>query len=163
VLDYVAARKLKPSFDYLDVWKEEHVVAFTVAKATSVDVLSTFKEAVLAAEMEGIPFRQFAQEIEPRLQKLGWWGVKPLTDPKTGETLPVHLGSPRRLRVIYRTNLAVAHSAGRWECLQRSKATRPFLRYSVGPSVWPAQSAQSDGHPLRRPRLPNGVLGYCLP
>jgi hypothetical protein len=76
--------------------------------------------------------------------------------------LTVHLGSPRRLRVIHRTNLAVARSAGGWECL-RSKATRPFLRCSFGPSAWPAQSAQSNGHPLRRPRLSDGVLGHCLP
>jgi hypothetical protein len=81
------ARQLKPTFDYGDAWKEENVVALTVAKAMNLDVLTTFTEAVHRAGQEGMPFRRFVQEIEPRLLKLGWWSIQPMTGPKTGETL----------------------------------------------------------------------------
>ncbi len=43
----------------------------------------------------------------------------------------VQLGSPRRLQIIYDTNLRSAHAAGRWQQIERSKSTRPFLRYSA--------------------------------
>lgn len=39
------------------------------------------------------------------------------------------LGSPRRLRIIYDTNLRMNHAAGEWAKIQRTKQFAPFLRY----------------------------------
>ena len=54
-----------------------------------------------------------------------------MPNPKTGEIKPVQLGSPRRLEIIYDTNLRTAHAAGAWEGIQDTKAFFPYLRYSV--------------------------------
>lgn len=133
-LDYFRAKKLKPSFDYRDVWREEHGFAFTVAKAMKVDVLRDIHTALDQALAKGKTFEQFKKELTPTLQKKGWWGRQEQFDPLTGETKEVQLGSPRRLKTIYRTNMRTARAAGQWERIQRTKASRPYLMYLLGPS-----------------------------
>ena len=133
-LEYFEKKKIKPGFDYRDVWREEHAVAFTVAKAMSLDILATFKEELQVSISEGKTFHQFKKELTPVLQKQGWWGVKEMVDPKTGERRLVQLGSPRRLKVIYRANIRTAHAAGQWERAERNKAALPYLMYELGPS-----------------------------
>lgn len=108
-----------------DMWQEEHAKAFTVAKATQLDVLADIRQAVDDALSQGLPLAQFKKQLTPVLQKKGWWGEK--EDPETGEV--VQLGSARRLRTIYETNLRMAHAAGRWERIERTAQTRPYLRY----------------------------------
>jgi len=129
-----ARRKLQPSFSYTDVWREEHATAFTVAKAVQLDVLADIRAAVDQALAEGRTFRDFAEDLRPGLERKGWWGRKEMTDPLTGEVRRAQLGSPRRLDVIYTTNLRTARAAGSWERIQRTKAALPFLLYEPGPS-----------------------------
>ena len=133
-LDYFRAKDLRPGFDYRDVWEQEHAHAFTVAKAIQLDVLDDLREAVEQALAEGKTFRQFSKNLAPVLQKTGWWGSKEQLDPKTGEVRTVQLGSPRRLRTIYRSNLRAARAAGQWQRIQRTKDTHPYLLYELGPS-----------------------------
>lgn len=133
-LEYFRAKGIKPSFDHTDVWREEHATAFTVAKATKMDVLKDIRAEVDRALAEGRTFRDFAKDLKPTLQKKGWWGVKEMDDPLTGETRLVQLGSARRLKIIYETNMRTARSAGQWERIQRTKAGLPFLLYQLGPS-----------------------------
>jgi SPP1 gp7 family putative phage head morphogenesis protein len=116
-------------FDWRDVWQHEHAAAFTVAKAMRMDILADIRAATLAAIRDGTTFRDFQQQLEPLLRSKGWWGRQRMTDPATGETRIVQLGSPRRLRTIFDTNLRTAHAAGRWERIQRVKDRRPYLRY----------------------------------
>ena len=51
------------------------------------------------------------------------------TDPLTGESRIVQLGSPWRLRTIFDTNLRMSYSRGRWERIERVAADMPWLRY----------------------------------
>jgi len=46
----------------------------------------------------------------------------------------VQLGSPRRLKTIYRANMRSARAAGQWDRIQRTKAALPYLVYLLGPS-----------------------------
>lgn len=133
-LEFFRSKKLKPGFDYRDTWKEEHQAAFTVAKATQVDILSDIRSALDDALADGKTFEQFQQQLKPTLAAKGWWGIGTEFDPVTGQPREVHLGSPRRLRTIYETNVRQARSAGREERLQRTKATHPYAIYEVGPS-----------------------------
>lgn len=133
-LEYFRAKKLKPGFDHRDTWKEEHRAAFTVAKAMQVDILNDIKSALADTLADGKTFEQFAKELEPTLAAKGWWGIGTEVDPVTGQARQVQLGSPRRLRTIYETNIRQARSAGREERLQRTKATHPYAIYEVGPS-----------------------------
>ncbi len=68
------------------------------------------------------------------LAELGWWGVQDRENPKTGEVERVELGTPRRLKTIYVTNARVARAVGQWERIQRTKDSRPWLIYELGPS-----------------------------
>ncbi len=45
-MDWFSSKGMKPSFDYTDVWREEHATAFTVAKATKMDILSDIRGEV---------------------------------------------------------------------------------------------------------------------
>lgn len=133
-LDYFNAKKLKPSFSHLDVWREEHAACFTVAKATQLDVLSGIHHAAQKALAEGRTFRDFAKDLKPELQRQGWWGKQEVVDPLTDKKRLAQLGSPRRLKTIYETNMRTARAAGQWERIQRTKLALPFLVYELGPS-----------------------------
>lgn len=134
VTSFFRNKGLKPSFSWEDVEAEEHAVAFTVAKAMKMDVLTAVQTALSDAMKAGVPYDQFAKELEPRLRKLGWWGVQEMRDPVTGEMVKVQLGSPRRLKTIYRANMRSARAAGQWDRIERNKTALPYLVYLLGPS-----------------------------
>lgn len=120
---------LPPSFDWRDVWQNAHATSFTVAKSAGFDILKDVHSAVLKVQSEGRTFDQFKKDLTPILQEKGWWGRKELLDPLTGEKSMAQLGSPRRLRIIYDTNLRMNHAAGEWAKIERTKQFAPFLRY----------------------------------
>ena len=126
---YFRRKGFRIAFDWRDVWQEEHGVAFTVAKAMRDDILRDTREAVDEAIAEGTTLRDFRKRLEPILQAKGWWGRKVMTDPETGVARAVQLGSPRRLKIIFDTNMRTAHAAGRWHRIQQVKERRPYLRY----------------------------------
>ncbi len=128
-IDYFRKKGYKVTFDWHEMWREEHAYHFTVAKATSIDLLQDIRQSVDQAVAEGITFNEFKKQLKPTLESKGWWGKKLMVDPNTGEERLVQLGSTRRLKIIYDTNLRTAYAAGRWEQVQRTKKTRPWLRY----------------------------------
>jgi SPP1 gp7 family putative phage head morphogenesis protein len=128
---YFRRKGLAEGFSWMDVWEAEHARAFTVAKAMSREILEDIRAEVDRALAEGRTLAQFREALTPVLQAKGWWGRQEATDPQTGETRPVQLGSPRRLRTIYEVNVRTAHQAGRWERIQRVKASMPYLRYTA--------------------------------
>lgn len=131
---YFREKNLRPAFRWTEVWGQEHAHAFTVAKATQLDVLSAIQTSLQRAIDGGVPYKAWAAQLQPELERLGWWGVKELPDPATGELKPRQLGSPRRLRTIYDANLRTARAAGQWERAQRTKAVLPYFVYELGPS-----------------------------
>ena len=132
-LDYIKNKKLYPAFSYRDVWNEEHAANFTVAKAMQIDVLSDIKKAVEQAIEKGETFDHFKKNLAPVLQKKGWWYKKKIDDPVTGKTVNAQLGSDRRLKTIYDTNLRSAYNQGRYERSMASTA-HPYFLYRIGPS-----------------------------
>ena len=133
-LKWFRAKGFQPGFDYRDVWQSEHAQAFTVAKAMRMDVLTTIRSAFDEALAEGKTLQQFRAELTPTLQRLGWWGRSDEIDPATGNIVDVQLGSPRRLKTIYRTNMRTARAAGQWQRIERRSMTHPYLVYELGPS-----------------------------
>lgn len=133
-LAWLKAKKLKPGFDYRDVWMEEHSIGFTVAKMTQLDLLADVRQLVEDALESGQTFEQFREVLKPMLVKRGWWGQQLMDDPLTGETRTVQLGSDRRMRVIYDTNMRTARAAGQWQRIERTQRAMPYLVYTVGPS-----------------------------
>ena len=133
-LDFFDAKDLRPGFDHRDVSGAEHAAAFTVAKAVQLDILDDIRAALRDHLAEGKTFESFKRELEPVLRKKGWWGRKAAIDPRTGKAAEAQLGSPARLRTIFRANLRAARAAGQWERVQRTKRQLPYLLYRLGPS-----------------------------
>ena len=132
-LEYFRFRGLKIGFDYRDVRPGEHALAFTVAKAMEFDLLKEIRAALDRALGEGMTFGRFEQSLTPLLKERGWWGRRELTDPLTGKQVVAELGSPRRLRTLYRANFRAAHAAGLWIRAQRTKDADPYFLYEPGP------------------------------
>lgn len=128
-LRYFRNKGLRPSFNWAEVWAEEHAHAFTVAKATELDLLATIRNAVDDALAKGQTFEDFSKALTPKLQRFGWWGRQFVLDPETGEEVLAQLGSPARLKLIYNANIRTAHAAGQWDRAQRTKAVLPFFIY----------------------------------
>lgn len=133
-IDWFSSKQLTPSFDYRDVYREEHAYAFVVAKVMQIDVLQTIRDDLIKSLKDGGTYQQFQKEITPTLQKLGWWGEQEQVDPYTQEKRAVQLGSPRRLKTIYRVNMRTARAAGQWQRIERTRASHPYLVYELGAS-----------------------------
>ncbi|VWX62574.1 phage minor head protein [Sphingorhabdus sp. 109] len=116
-------------FSWEDVWQEEHAKAFTVAKAMTRDLIEDIREAVDQAIAQGETLAMFRKQLTPVLIARGWWGRKTVIDPANGEEVVAQLGSPRRLKTIYQTNMRTSYQAGRYERIQRQKSSFPFMRY----------------------------------
>lgn len=121
--------KLEQSFDWRDVSARQHAESFTVAKSTGFDILKDIHAALDQAIAEGRTLAWFEEQLTPILQEKGWWGKQEMVDPATGKTKLVQLGSPRRLRVIFNTNLRMAYMASKWQRFMRLAERRPWLRY----------------------------------
>ncbi len=134
-IDFLKSKELTPSFDYRDVWQQEHAYSFAVAKAMQMDVLSDIHAALIKAIENGETLHQFRKELTPLLQRKGWWGIKEnVKDPITGELKDVQLGSARRLRTIFDANMRTSYAVGQYERAQRTKKTHPYFVYSLGAS-----------------------------
>jgi SPP1 gp7 family putative phage head morphogenesis protein len=132
--DAFRAKGLLPpeaGFSWQDVEREENAFAFTVAKATSYDVLNTIRDELYRAMADGMTPQTFIRRLKPRLIELGWWGRQRLTDPLTGEEKNVQLGSPARLRTIFDTNMRTARAVGKWQRIQERKLDAPYLQYGA--------------------------------
>lgn len=127
---FFRAKGFAISFSWQDVFREEHVRAFTVAKAMSRDLLEDIRAAVDDAIANGTTFADFQRDLRPVLEARGWWGKQMMLDPATGRHELAQLGSPRRLRTIFDTNIRTAYQAGKWERIQRTKRAFPYLEYS---------------------------------
>ena len=128
-VEHFRAKGYHVGFDWRDTAAGEHLRSFTVAKAMKLDILEDIRGAVDEALAEGTTFRQFQSQLEPVLREKGWWGRAAVLDPLTGEQRAAQLGSTRRLRIIFDTNLRMAHAKGRWERIERVADDRPWLRY----------------------------------
>lgn len=117
------------AWDHTEVFREKNVHAFTVAKATTLDVLRTIRAEVDKAIGSGQTFEEFKKTLRPRLQDMGWWGKQEVLDGDTGEISQAQLGSNRRLRTIYQTNVQTAYMAGRYKRYLDNAANRPYWRY----------------------------------
>lgn len=158
------------SFDWRDVREAEHLNAFVAAKAMTADLLADLHGGLVSAINDGWTRERYIAELEPILQRKGWWGRRREVDPVTGAEELVTLGTPRRLKVIYDTNMRMAHASGRWERFSRSAETRPFIRYNHTPQENPRPLHEAwhgitlpIGHPMWQTHAcPNGWGCKCF-
>ena len=163
---YFQERGYALTWSWRDMSEEAHALAFTVAKSAGYNVLKDIRVALANALAEGQTYRTFAQGLEPALRRKGWWGR--VTDPETGES--ALLGSPRRLKTIFRTNLRTAYAASRFEAMKDNVSHRPFWMYdAMDDSLTRPSHAALDGKVFRHDDPfweshypPNGFNCRCL-
>lgn len=104
-------RKLNlPTQGWTDIWESEHDYAFVVAGANRDALVADLRAAVEKAIDGGASLEEFRRDFDRIVATHGW-------DYRGGRNW--------RSRVIYETNLATSHAAGRWEQLQAA----PFWQY----------------------------------
>lgn len=126
-IEFFRRKGFNLTWDWEDQVGETHNIAFTVAKVLVLDVLQTIKDAVAKALAEGQSEESFRRDLEPMLKQKGWWGRQ--TEIVNGEEQQVQLGSPRRLKTIFRTNLQNAMMAGRQQQFEQNTDARPHWQY----------------------------------
>lgn len=121
-LAFLRRKGLETSRHWLDVWREQHATAFTVAQMTELDLVDQTHREIQRAVRKGETLETFRGRLEPWLKERGW--------------APRGRGGdiPTRLKRIYDTNLRVAHGAGQWDRIQRTQEELPWLVYRLGPS-----------------------------
>ena len=128
-VDYLRRRKaLTVTHSWQDLWHEEHAHQFTISRLTRVDLLSSLQEMITRSVQGDLSRRDFMRDAKAALAQAGWWGVKTVTDPASGEPVTTRF-DPARLKLIYDTNTRQAQAAGLWERAERNKAAMPYLRY----------------------------------
>ena len=111
---YLRNKLRLPTATWTDLWQGEHARAFVVAGATKDALLKDLHGAVLKAIEGGTTLDEFRRDFDGIVAAHGW---------------SYRGGRNWRTRVIYNTNLRMAHAAGKFDQAQRLKKARPFLRY----------------------------------
>lgn len=127
-IEFLQRKGYRISWNWQETLQQAHARAFTVAKVARLDVLNDIRQGVEKALAEGRTERWFQKELTQTLQEKGWWGKRQV-EVKPGESREIQLGSPSRLRLIYRQNLQSAYMAGRWKQQQEISKSRPYLMY----------------------------------
>jgi len=120
-IEYLRRKAFSPSTHWFEVSAAAHARAFTVAKAAQVDVLADIRRALIDNMEQGGTLRDFQHQLKPLLEKKGWWGKR--------EADGAQLGSPRRLRTIYQTNLQSAFMAARFSAALEATHSHPYWMY----------------------------------
>ena len=91
--------------------------AFTVTGVTKLDVLKTYKNLITGAIADGKTLRDFKKEFEEQFKKKGWNRYE-----EDGETI-----RPKRLDIVYQTNLASAYTESRWDKYDDTTDLIPYV------------------------------------
>jgi SPP1 gp7 family putative phage head morphogenesis protein len=127
-LRYMAARdRVRVSYDWRELWHDEHARAFTVSRLARADLLQGLRDGLQASVAGDLSRRDWTRSARELLSQAGWWGERQVTTPD-GRVVTTTF-DPHRLRLIYDVNTRMAYAAGRWERIQAAKATHPYLRY----------------------------------
>lgn len=127
-ISYFESKGYKVGWNWYETLEDAHARAFTVAKCTSLDVLTSIRESLDNALKSGMTQEQFVEQLAPTLQKLGWWG-KQISIGGNGDAQIIQLGSPRRLATIYQVNTRTAYAAGRYAEMMDKADLSPWWQY----------------------------------
>lgn len=127
-ISYLEKKGFKIGWDWHETLDDAHSKAFTVAKVARMDLLQDIRQSLITAMEKGQTLEQWKASIMPVLQDKGWWGKKTVINPE-GREQDVQLGSPRRLRTIYDTNMQSAFAAGRYKAMMAGSETRPYWEW----------------------------------
>lgn len=128
-LRYLEERSsLRVTFDWRDLWQEEHAHHFTVSRLAALDVLENLRRGIIDSVAGDLSRRDFMRDLSEYMAHKGWWGERTVIDAASGDAVTT-VFDPARLKLIYDTNTRQAYAAGQWERIERNKASHPYIRY----------------------------------
>lgn len=146
---YFRSKGFAVSDNWWEIWQGANAKAFTVAKATRMDVLESIRAALDKSLVDGMTERDFSKQMESELKRLGWWG-KQVWVGENGIAREVQLGSQHRLKTIYRVNHQTAYMAGRYRQQMANADARPFWMYvAIADTKTRAEHARLNGKVFR--------------
>lgn len=113
--------------------------ALRIKNLTSLEMTKDIYTSLEKAKAQGLSYHSWKKQIMLELNRKGWVsdvriqrkkGAKKepiIADPSTGEIF----GTPRRLALIYRTNMQQAMSASRYQQYIENAENRPYWQYSA--------------------------------
>ena len=128
MIEYFDSKGIKTSENWYEVYEEAHAKAFTVAKMTEADLLKQTQELTSTAIKEGWSKGEFSAKANKLFKENGWSGVKIIRN-EDGSERTIELGTPRRIRNIYHSNIASAQSAARYKQQLEDVDIAPYFRY----------------------------------
>ena len=130
IIDFFKAKGCRITWDWQDDWQECQAKSFTIAKVMEMDILQDIKNELVRALDSGETLQTFKSNLESVLAAKGLWkGKKEVTNPDTGETAEIELGSNRRMRQIFETNLTTSYRAGQYKQQWENRESRPWWMY----------------------------------
>lgn len=127
-IEYFRAKGYAVTWSWRELWQQAQAKAFTVAGVMKMDVLQDIRQSVDDALAKGETYAGFEKQLQPILERKGWWGRGAQIDPETGEMAGKGL-TPHRLATIYQTNLQTAYMAGRYQAQMANVQNRPYWQY----------------------------------
>lgn len=118
---------VRVSYDWQELWEDEHARAFTVSRLTRADLLQALRDGIEKGVAGDLSRRDWMRDAKRLLAEAGWWGEKEVIGPD-GAARTTRF-DPARLKLIFDVNTRMAYSAGRWERIQAAKESHPYLRY----------------------------------
>ena len=129
-IEFFENKDLLPTWSYKDIWRHQHANAFVVAKCSDLDLLREFHQSIDHAMKKGWSYNTWYKNMAPAMQKRGWWGKGEAYNPNTGQWETAQLGSPRRAKIIFLTNMRNIKAAGRWAKMSElNKNQTRYLQY----------------------------------
>jgi len=125
---FLKSKGLGLTWNFQEMQDDAHARTFTVAKAGKLDILADIRGALVDNLEAGGTLDDFKRNLIPTLRAKGWWGKQVAVDPDTLDAELVQLGSVRRLKTIYQTNVQSAYMAGRYKRQMEADAF-PYLQY----------------------------------
>jgi hypothetical protein len=113
-IEFLKGKGQKITFNHDEMSHEQHLKAFTVAKAMRNDIVNDIHESLIESMESGRGFDDWKRNIKPTLAEYGWYGKTEVKDPRTGEIKEIDV-NPHRLKNIYRTNINTAYAKGRYD------------------------------------------------
>lgn len=127
-VNYLEKKGFKITNDWREMSEAAHAKAFTISKMTDAELLKDTKTTLDTALKEGWSSQKTQRELTNMFKERGWWGKQTITD-KNGEEKTIQLGSPHRVRTIYKQNMQSALNSGRYLKQLQNVDFAPYFQY----------------------------------
>lgn len=127
-VEYLGNKGYKITNDWRELWEDAHAKAFTISKMTDIELLKDTKNTLQKSLEEGWASQKTQRELTNMFNQRGFWGKKTITD-DNGEEKTIQLGSPYRVKTIYRQNIQSSYNAGRYLKQLQNVEFAPYFQY----------------------------------